>query len=287
MGSSREIRTKIISIASTQKITRAMQMVAASKMRKAHDHMMVARPYSTKILEVISHLANAHPEFHHVFLEARDVKRIGYLIVGTDRGLCGALNMNLFRKVLLEMREHKNQKIELDFGLLGTKADSFFARIGANIVAKAPSGSGGDMHELVGTTKVMLDEFRDGKIDELYIASNEFVNTMTQRPRIERLLPITSTSTELERHFWDYIYEPDEASLLDELLDRYIQALVYERVAENFACEQSARMIAMKSATENAGDIIDKLKLDYNKARQAAITSEIAEIVGGAAAIEG
>lgn len=284
MGASRGIRTKIISITSTQKITRAMQMVAASKMRKAHDHMMVARPYSTKILQVISHLANAHPEFHHPFLEARDIKRIGYIIVSTDRGLCGALNMNLFRKMLIEIRSWKKEKIETDFCLFGSKADNFFARIGANVVAKAPSSSG--MQDIIGATKVMLDEFRNGNIDALYIASNEFVNTMTQRPRFEKLLPITSTSAAQQKHYWDYIYEPDEVSLLDELLDRYVEALVYERIAENFACEQSARMIAMKSATENAGEIIEKLKLDYNKARQAAITSEIAEIVGGAAAIE-
>ncbi len=264
-----------------------MQMVAASKMRKAQNRMLAAKPYSIKILEVISHLANAHPEFHHSFLEAREIKRVGYIIVSTDRGLCGALNAALFREILFNTREWKNKKIEQDYTLIGTKADAFFSRMGSSIVAKAHSGEGGTMQDLIGATKVMLDAYAEKKIDALFIASNEFVNTMTQKPFIQQLLPIEPKEDNQKKRYWDYIYEPDEAELLNTLLSRYIESLVYERVAENFACEQASRMIAMRSATDNAGDIIDHLKLDYNKVRQAAITQEIAEIVGGAAAIAG
>lgn len=287
MAASREIRYKINSVQKTQKITRAMQMVAASKMRKAQNRMLAARPYSEKILEVISHLANAHPEFQHPFLEAREIKRVGYIIVSTDRGLCGPLNVALFRDILLDIRKWKNKKIEQDYGLIGTKADAFFSRLGSTIVAKAHSGEGGTMQDLIGATKVMLDAFMEGKIDALFIASNKFMNTMIQKPFIQQLLPIAPSESEKKKAYWDYIYEPDELELLDTLLNRYIESMVYERVAENFACEQAARMFSMKSATDNAGDIIDHLKLDYNKARQAAITREIAEIVGGAAAIAG
>lgn len=283
MASSREIRYKIISVQKTQKITRAMQMVAASKMRKAQDRMLAAKPYSIKILEVIHHLANAHPEFHHSFLEAREINRVGYIIVSTDRGLCGAINAILFREVLLDTRQWRNKKIEQDYVLIGTKADAFFSRMGASIVAKAHSGEGGTMQDLIGATKVMLDAYSNKKIDALFIASNEFANTMTQKPFIQQLLPIVPTEGTQRKRYWDYIYEPDEEELLDTLLSRYVESLVYERVAENFACEQASRMVAMKSATDNAGDIIDHLKLDYNKVRQASITQEIAEIVGGAA----
>lgn len=286
MTSSREIRYKINSIRNTQKITRAMQMVAISKMRKAQERMLAARPYSSKILEVISHLATAHPEFRHPFLEARDIRKVGYIVVSTDRGLVGPLNVALFREIVLDLKPLKKDKIDYDLCLVGTKADAFFTRIGGNIIAKAHSGEGGSMQDLIGATKVMLDAFMEGKIDALFVASNEFVNTMTQKPFIQKLLPITSTDKDFKKRYWDYIYEPDEEKLLDTLLNRYIESLIYEKVAENFACEQASRMIAMKNATDNAGEIIDRLQLDYNKARQAAITREIAEIVGGAAAIE-
>lgn len=287
MATAREIRSKIRTIKSTQKITRAMQMVAASKMRRAQDRLNTIRPYSQKVLDVISHLANAHPEYRHPFMQVRDIKRVGYIIVSTDRGLCGALNINLFRETLHALSEWKGQHVEQDLCLIGTKAEAFFRRFGGNILAKVHQfGESGHYKDLIGAVKVMVDAYEEKKIDALFIGSNEFVNTMVQRPRLQKLLPIASTAADWKAKVWDYIYEPDARTLLEGLLTRYLETLVYTSVVENFACEQVARMLSMKNATDNAGQVINGLQLVYNKARQAAITTEIAEIVGGAEAIQ-
>jgi F-type H+-transporting ATPase subunit gamma len=287
MAGAKEIRTKIRSVQNTQKITRAMEMVAASKMRKAQDRRAASRPYSDKIRNVIAHLAQSHPEYRHPYLaDEREVKRVGYIIISTDRGLCGGLNSNLFRKVLREMREWSGQGVELDLCVIGNKALSFFKRVGGRIVAQATHlGDTPRIEELIGTIKVMLDAYDEGRIDRLYLASNAFVNTMTQRPECDQLVPITGHDEEQIKHHWDYIYEPDSKEILDSLLSRYIESLVYQGVVENIACEMAARMVAMKAASDNAGDLIDDLQLVYNKARQSAITQELAEIVGGAAAV--
>jgi F-type H+-transporting ATPase subunit gamma len=286
MAGAKEIRTKIASIKSTQKITKAMQVVAASKMRKAQDRMLATRPYAEKIQNVISHLAHAHPEYHHPYLAEREAKRIGLIIISTDQGLCGGLNINLFKSVITAMRQWEADGLELELTLIGSKSAAFFKRLGKNIASSATHlGDAPSIVELIGTIKVMLDAYEDGKIDRLYLAHNQFVNTMTQSPQITQLIPVHGeVDKELETH-WDYIYEPDSKPVMDSLMIRYIESLVYQGVVENVACEQGARMVAMKAATDNAGSLIDELQLVYNKARQTAITQEISEIVGGAAAV--
>ena len=287
MAGAKEIRTKISSVKSTQKITSAMEMVAASKMRKAQDRMEATRPYAEKMRQVIGHVALANPEYKHPFMHARPVKRIGFIVVSSDRGLCGGLNSNLFRRMVRELREHRDAGTEVEFCTIGTKALGFFRRVGGQVSAQATHlGDAPHIDDLVGTVKVMLDSYTRGEIDEIRIAYNEFVNTMTQKPTIEPLVPLPpGENAEELKHHWDYIYEPGAKDVLDGLLTRYIESLVYQSVVENSACEQSARMVAMKSATDNAGDLIDELQLIYNKARQAAITQEISEIVSGAAAV--
>ncbi|MCU7838556.1 MAG: F0F1 ATP synthase subunit gamma [Candidatus Thiodiazotropha sp. (ex Troendleina suluensis)] len=286
MAGAKEIRTQIGSIKNTSKITKAMEMVAASKMRKAQSRMAATRPYADKMRNVIGHLFHAHPEYKHTFMIEREVKRIGYIIVSSDRGLCGGLNNNLFRRLFKELKEYRDAGIEVDFCTIGNKALGFFGRFGGNIVSQAVHlGDTPHIENLIGTVKVMLDAYADGKIDRISIAYNHFVNTMTQSPTFEQLVPIPSTAEEELKHHWDYIYEPGSKEVLDNLLGRYVESLVYQAVVENGACEQSARMVAMKSASDNAGELIDELQLIYNKARQAAITQEISEIVGGAAAV--
>jgi F-type H+-transporting ATPase subunit gamma len=286
MAGSKEIRTQVASIKGTQKITKAMEMVAASKMRKAQDRMLATRPYADKIQNVVNHLSQAHPEYHHPYLEQRDAKRVGLIVISTDRGLCGGLNINLFKSVITAMKEWDAAGLEIDLTLLGTKAGSFFKRLGGNIVATATHlGDAPSIVELIGTVKVMLDAYEAGSIDRLYLAHNQFVNTMTLNPLLKQLIPIAAESDEALKDHWDYIYEPDSRPVMDALMIRYIESLVYQGVVENVACEQAARMVAMKSATDNADDLIDELQLIYNKARQAAITQEISEIVSGAAAV--
>jgi len=287
MAGAKEVRSKIASIKSTQKITKAMQMVAASKMRRAQERMKASRPYAEKMLQVIQHLARATPEYRHSFMAAeREHKRVGYIVVSTDRGLCGELNSNLFRRLLLEIKEARAAGVEPVFCTIGTKALGFFKRFGGNVLAQATHlGDKPHIEDLIGTVKVMLDAFETKEIDAIYIASNVFVNTMTQRPGILQLVPIVGGEQQSMPLHWDYIYEPDAKTVLDSLLTRYIESLVYQAVVENGACEQAARMVAMKSATDNAGNLINELQLVYNKARQAAITQEISEIVGGAAAV--
>jgi len=287
MAVGKEIRNQISSIKSTQKITSAMEMVAASKMRKAQDRMSLGKPYSEKIRSVVSHLASANPEYKHIYLQEREVKRVGYIVVATDRGLCGGLNTNLFKKVVQDMKRYADNAVEIDLCTIGQKAISFFKSYGGNVVAALSHlGDAPAAHELIGSVKVMLDAYDSGKIDRLYVVYNEFVNTMTQAPRVQRLLPLQADENSNElKHHWDYIYESDAKELLDGLLTRYIESQVYQAVVENVACEQAARMIAMKAATDNAGELINELQLVYNKARQAAITQEISEIVGGAAAV--
>ena len=287
MAVGKEIRTKITSVKNTQKITKAMEMVAASKMRKAQERMHAARPYAHKIRQVIAHLGLANPEYKHPYLvEPKEVKRIGLIIVSTDRGLCGGLNSNLFRDLLKRMKKWSEQGIEIDLSVIGNKAVGFFSRLKANIVAQSTHiGDAPSIELLVGAVKVMLDEYINGNIDEVYISSNEFINSMTQTPKLERLVPVPPGEDEEMKYHWDYIYEPDAKDVLDLLLTRYIESLVYQDVIENISCEQAARMVAMKSASDNAGTLIDELQLIYNKARQAAITQELSEIVGGAAAV--
>ncbi len=287
MAVTKEIRTKIRSIKNTQKITCAMEMVAASKMRKAQDRMERAQPYAKKILQVIGHVASGHSEYHHPFLDQRVVKRAGYIIVTTDRGLCGGLNSNLLKTALKDIKQLADKDIEISLCIIGSKGASFFKRIGGKIVANASHlGDAPLLSDLVGVVKVMLDAYMDNKIDALYICSNEFVNTMSQVPTVNQVLPVVPSEDEQLQHYWDYLYEPDDAQLLlDKLLTRYIESQVYRGVIENIACEQAARMIAMKSATDNAADLISELELIYHKARQSAITSELSEIVAGAAVV--
>lgn len=288
MASGKEIRTQIASIKSTQKITSAMEMVAASKMRKAQERMAATRPYSDKILNVIQHLAHANPEYKHVYLQDRqETQRVGYIIVSSDRGLCGGLNNNLFKEVLHEIKSKSDAGLQVDICAIGQKASSFFGRLPVNMVAQVTQlGDSPRVHELIGSIKVMLDAFDSGHIDSLYLVYNQFVNTMTQEDKFIRLLPVSSVGPgEDLLESWDYIYEPDAKEVLDDLLVRYIESVVYQGVVENIASEQASRMLAMKNATDNAGDLIDDLQLVYNKARQAAITQEISEIVAGAAAV--
>lgn len=286
MAGAKEIRTKIASVKNTQKITKAMEMVAASKMRKAQDRMHAARPYAAKIRNVIAHVGHANPEYHHPYLTLREVKRVGLIIVSTDRGLCGGLNANLFREGLRRLRAWEEAGLEADLCIIGAKAAGFFGRIGGRVAGQATHlGDTPSLESLIGTIRIMLDAYTSGRIDRLYIISNQFINSMTQRPVIEQLIPVEPEEDTALAHHWDYIYEPDAKEVLDQLLDRYIESLVYQEVVENIACEQAARMVAMKSASDNAGKLIEELQLIYNKARQAAITQELAEIVGGAAAV--
>jgi len=286
MAAGKEIRTKISSIQSTQKITSAMEMVAASKMRKAQDRMQLGKPYARRMRSVVGHIANAAPEYQHMFMEKREIKRVGYIVVSTDRGLCGGLNINLFKATVKSMKEWNEQGIEIDLSLVGAKATAFFGSYGGNVIAAVRDlGEEPSIADLIGGVKAMLDAYEEGKIDRLFLVSNQFVNTMTQDPTVEQLLPLEAEESEEMKHHWDYIYEPDAKELLEGLLTRYIESQVYQAVVENGACEQAARMLAMKNATDNAGDLIDDLQLIYNKARQAAITQELSEIVSGAAAI--
>ena len=287
MAGAKEIRTKIKSIENTKKITKAMEMVAASKMRKAQERMNAARPYAYKIRNVVAHMSEAHTEYTHPYMVEREVKRVGYIIVSSDRGLCGGLNVNMFRAAINHMSEYQDKGVEIDTACIGSKGLAFFKRFKSNIVSEATHlGDKPELARLIGAVKVMLDGHEEGRIDRLYIVHNDFVNTMTQKPLVEQLLPITAIEKDAElAHHWDYIYEPEAKSVTDALLVRYIESLVYQGVVENVACEMAARMVAMKSASDNAGSLIDELQLVYNKARQAAITQEISEIVSGAAAV--
>jgi F-type H+-transporting ATPase subunit gamma len=286
----KEIRSKIASVKNMQKITSAMEKVAASKIRKAQRQMEASRPYAQRIRRVIGHLAHANPDYKHPFLVEREVKRVGYIVISTDRGLCGGLNANLFKKMIDEIAQRKDEGVEVDLALVGAKAVAFFRRMGGSVVGTATHlGDKPTVNELIGSIKIMLDAYSEGKIDRLYLVHNEFVNSMTQSPEVVQLLPASGVGkdgADLQKH-WDYIYEPGARELLDDVLMRYIESQVYRGAVENFACEMAAKMMAMKSATDNAGDIIDELQLQYNKARQAAITQEISEIVGGAAAVSG
>src|SRR6185369_12962491 len=286
MPGTKEIRTKIASVKSTQKITKAMQMVATSKMRRAQDRMKLARPYAEKIRQVIGHLTQANPDYRHPYLIEREPKSIGIIVISTDRGLAGGLNANIFKQVLLLTREWQGKGAQVSLCLIGSKGLTFFRRLQMPILAQV-TGLGDRPHvkDLIGTIKVMLDAYRDGQIDRLFLVNAQFVNTMTQKPNVEQLLPIEAVDLEGLQEHWDYIYEPDAREILDGLLMRYIESQVYRGAVENVASEMAARMVAMKAASDNAGKLIHELQLVYNKARQAAITTELAEIVGGAAAV--
>ncbi|WP_151777433.1 F0F1 ATP synthase subunit gamma [Acinetobacter brisouii] len=289
MANLKEIRAKVASIKSTQKITRAMQMVAASKMRRAQERMAQGRPYADNMRRVIAHLVQANPEYKHRYMVDRPVKRVGYIIVSSDRGLAGGLNINLFKKVVQHVKAQQEQSIEVEFALIGQKAVSFFKSYGGKVLgATTQIGDVPSLEQLTGSVQIMLDAFDKGELDRIYLVSNGFVNAMTQQPKVEQLVPLAPAkeSDDLNRQYgWDYIYEPEAEELLNGLLVRYIESMVYQGVIENVACEQSARMVAMKAATDNAGQLIKDLQLIYNKLRQAAITQEISEIVGGAAAV--
>src|SRR6056300_1245350 len=286
MANTKEVRKQIASIKSTQKITSAMEMVAASKMKKTQDTMLEGRPYSLKIKDVISHIALANSEYPHPFYEERSAKKACFIVVSSDKGLCGGLNINLFKQVIAKSAELNEQGIESCFALIGTKAAGFFKSVGGQVVAVAEKlGDKPNPDDLIGFTKVVLDMHKNGDIDEAYLCSNSFVNTMTQQPKVEQLIPLSPEEIDGPKTHWDYIYEPESKVLLDGLLTRYIESLVYQAVVENNACEQAAKMIAMKNATDNAGDLIKELELLYNNVRQAAITQELSEIVGGAAAV--
>lgn len=287
MAGGKEIRTKIKSVQNTQKITRAMEMVAASKMRKAQERMRAARPYAEKIRNVTAHLSHAHPEYRHPFVVTRpEPKRIGVVVVTSDKGLCGGLNTNVLRMILHKMREWESVGTTVSICALGGKGFGFMQRAGATVLAHQ-TGLGDTPHleKLIGPVKVMLDAYIDGQIDALHVCYTRFINTMKQEPVMEQLLPISGDSLGSAKGHWDYIYEPDAKNVIDELLVRYVETLIYQAVAENMASEQSSRMVAMKAASDNAGNVIDELKLIYNKTRQAAITKELSEIVAGAAAV--
>lgn len=286
MAAGKEIRTKIKSISNTQKITRAMEMVAASKMRRARNRMDTARPYAAKMRNVIAHMARANAEYKHPFLDERDVKRVGYIIISSDRGLCGGLNANMFRRVLPALEQWHQRNVEVDICAIGSKASIFVKRLGANMVGEATQlGDQPGVGDLIGVIKVLLDAYSEARIDRLFLVYNEFVNSMVQSPTLEQLLPLVpADDAELQSH-WDYIYEPEAQPVVDHVFVRYVESLVYQAVVENLASEQAARMVAMKAASDNADTLIDELNLAYNKARQAAITQEISEIVGGAAAV--
>ena len=287
MAGGKEIRTKIRSVQNTQKITRAMEMVAASKMRKAQERMRAARPYAEKIRNVAAHLSHGHPEYKHSFLIKRESqKRVGVIVVTSDKGLCGGLNTNVLRMVLAKIKEWEGDKVGVEVCALGNKGLGFMQRIGASVLSQATHlGDSPHMEKLIGPVKLMLDAYNDGRIDALLICYTRFINTMKQEPVIEQLLPISGEALGSASGHWDYIYEPDAKQVVDELLVRYIETLIYQALAENIASEQSSRMVAMKAASDNAGNVIDELKLIYNKTRQAAITKELSEIVAGAAAV--
>ena len=288
MSGEKEIRNKIRSVKNMQKITKAMEMVAAAKIRKAQKQMEASRPYAERIRRVVGHLGAANPDYKHPWLVEREVQRVGYIIISTDRGLCGGLNVNMFKKVIAELQHWKNEDVEVDLTRVGAKAVQFFRRLGGNVVATATHlGDRPQANDLIGAIKIMLDSYSDGNIDRLYVVHNEFVSTMSQKPEVKTLLPVSAIDLgdETLQEHCDYIYEPDAVDLLDEVLLRYIESQVYRGAVDNFACEMAAKMVAMKSATDNAGDIIDEMQLIYNKARQASITQEISEIVGGAAAV--
>ena len=291
MASLKEIRAKVASIKSTQKITRAMQMVAASKMRRAQERMQLGRPYADSMRRVVSHLVKASPDYKHPYLVPRAVNRVGYIVVSSDRGLAGGLNINLFKKLMQHVKQQNSQSVETRFAVIGQKGVSFFKTFGGTVIAaETHYGDNPSFEQLSVPVQVMLDAYNRGEIDEIYLVYNEFVNAMTQNPSVQRLLPIAAESLvdetmENREYSWDYIYEPTTKELLDGLMGRYVESIVYQGVVENIASEQSARMVAMKAATDNAGNLINELQLVYNKLRQAAITREISEIVGGAAAV--
>ncbi len=287
MAGAKEIRTKIKSVQNTQKITKAMEMVAASKMRKAQERMRASRPYAEKMRDVLSHLAQAHCEYKHPYLQDREeVKRVGYIVVSTDRGLCGGLNTNMFKAAVNEMSDWHDKNVEIDVCAVGKKSAMFFSRFQGNIISQISDLGDQPSHEaLIGAVKVMLDAYDEGKIDRLFLVSNVFENTMSQVPTVQQLIPVAGEVDKELDHHWDYIYEPETKPIIDALMMRFIESQVYKGVIENIACEMSARMIAMKSATDNASDIIKELQTIYNKARQASITQEISEIVSGAAAV--
>ena len=287
MSSAKEIRTKSTSIGKTKKITKAMQMVAASKMRKAEQRMATSIPYAEKIREVMTHVAASHTEYKHPYLKARnEVTRVGYIVVATDRGLCGGLNINLFKRVLQDILTWQTKEVHVDLCLFGSKAPPFFKNLNVNILAHAEGfGDVPKVADLIGSVKVMLDAYDNNKLDRIFIASNEFVNKMVQKPKITQLLPLAMPSEKGKVGYWDYIYETEPKLILNTLILRYIETSVYQSLVDNLACEQAARMIAMQTATDNAEDLIDQLQLAYNKARQAAITQEIAEIIGGSEAV--
>lgn len=288
MAGAKEIRTKIASVKNTQKITKAMEMVATSKMRKTQERMAASRPYSEMIRKVISHIAKGSIGYKHPFLTERDIKKVGYLVVSTDRGLCGGLNINLFKATLNEFKTWKDKDVSVELGLVGSKGVSFYQNLGLNVRSQITGlGDNPEMERIVGAVNEMINAFRDGEVDAVYVAYNRFENTMSQKPVIAQLLPLPKLDDdELDtKGSWDYIYEPNPQVLLDSLLVRYLETQVYQAVVDNLASEQAARMVAMKAATDNAGTLIDELQLVYNKARQASITNELNEIVAGAAAI--
>ena len=290
MAGSQEIRTQIKSIQNTQKITKAMEMVAASKMRKAISQMEMARPYADKISEVMTHLANAHPEYDYAFFEIRTIKKRAYIVVSSDRGLCGGLNNNLFKNMIQQSMDNKNNEIESSYSVVGNKAAGFFQRIGGEVISQSTHlGDKPQIEDLLGTIKSTIDKFLSKDVDEVYIAYNKFVNTVSQIPTIEKILPISPDATDESQknysHYWDYLYEPDAQEVLESLFTRYIESLTYRSVVENIACEQASRMVAMKSSSDNAADLIGELQIIYNKNRQAAITQEISEIISGASAL--
>ncbi|ELD1799283.1 F0F1 ATP synthase subunit gamma [Vibrio fluvialis] len=286
MANTKEIRTKIASVQNTQKITSAMQMVAASKMRKVQDNMEASRPYAINMRKVIGHVSSGTLEYSHPFLQEREIKRVAYIIISSDRGLCGGLNSNLFKQVLTEMQDWRAKGVEVDTTLIGSKAIGFFQSMGKSIAQTSGLGDKPKLEEMLGTVNAMMEHYSEGKIDRLYMVFNQFVNTMLQKPRVLQLLPFPKEDIERDQNSrWDYIYEQSPQDILNHLIHRYVESLVYQGVVETIACEQAARMVAMKAATDNAGQLIENLQLVYNKARQAAITQELSEIVAGAQAV--
>ncbi|KEZ77821.1 F0F1 ATP synthase subunit gamma [Salinisphaera hydrothermalis] len=285
MAGAKEVKTKIKSVQNTQKITKAMEMVAASKMRKAQERVEAARPYAAKIRRTVGHVAKANIGGKHEFLVEREAKRVGIIVISTDRGLCGGLNINLFRRVLGEIRSWSEDNVDVDLVVIGRKGLSFFKRFAKVKADVVDLGDQPHLQDLIGTVKVMLDDYREGNLDRVFVMGNEFVNTMTQRPYRQQLLPVEESEDNELSDRWDYIYEPEDNGLVDDILVRFVESQVYQGAVENVACEMAARMVAMKSASDNAGDIIDDLQLEYNKQRQAAITQELSEIVAGAAAV--
>lgn len=286
MANTKEIRTKIASVQNTQKITSAMQMVAASKMRKVQDNMEASRPYAINMRKVIGHVSSGTLEYSHPFLQEREIKRVAYIIISSDRGLCGGLNSNLFKQVLTEMQDWSAKGVEVDTTLIGSKAIGFFQSMGKSIAQTSGLGDKPKLEEMLGTVNAMMEHYSEGKIDRLYMVFNQFVNTMVQKPRVLQLLPFPKEDIERDQNSrWDYIYEQSPQDILNHLIHRYVESLVYQGVVETIACEQAARMVAMKAATDNAGQLIENLQLVYNKARQAAITQELSEIVAGAQAV--